>query len=61
MGQERRGRAQGGERPMGTAADGAKGFKGRAAASGERPTGASSCRQQHNEGSCQPPFPPPPP
>ena len=54
-GQAGRGRAQGGERPMGTAADGGKGFKGRAAVSGERPIGAASCRQQHNRASCQTP------
>ena len=43
---------------MGTAADGGKGFKGRAAGGGERPIGAASCRQQHNHASCQcPPRP----
>ena len=40
---------------MGTAAYGGRGFKGRAAVSGERPIGAARCRQQHNE------APPPPP
>ena len=34
---------------MGTAAYGGKGFEGRAAVSGERPIGAASCRQQHNQ------------
>ena len=59
MGQVGRGRAQGGERPLGAAACGGKGFKGRARVSGERPVGAASCRQQYNELSCQPPPPPP--
>ena len=54
IGQAGRGRAQGGDRPMGAAAYGGKGFKGRAAVSGERPMGASSCRQQHDEVSCHP-------
>ena len=49
---------QGGERPMGSAAYGGKGFKGRAAASGDRPMGAARCRQQHNQASCQPAPPP---
>ena len=40
---------------MGTATYGGKGCKGRAAVSGERPIGAASCRQQHNQGSYQPP------
>ena len=40
---------------MGTAAYGGKGFKGRAAVTGERPIGAAGCRQQHNRASCQPP------
>ena len=35
--------AQFGERPMGTAAYGGKGFKGRAAVRGERPIGTASC------------------
>ena len=43
---------------MGTAACGGRGFKGRAVVSGERPMGAHSCRQQHNQASCQPPPPP---
>ena len=51
---------QGGERPIGAAAYGGNGLKGRAAVSGERPIGAASCRQQHNEVSCQP-LPPLPP
>ena len=57
-GQAFRARAQGGERPMGTAAYGGKGFEGRAAESGERRIGAESCRQQHNLVSCHPPPPP---
>ena len=44
---------------MGTAADGGKGFKERAAVSGERPIGAARCRQQHNQASCPPPPLPP--
>ena len=36
---------RGGERPMGTAAFGGKGFKGSAAVSGERPIGAATCKQ----------------
>ena len=39
--------------PMGTVAYGGKGFKGRAAVSDEGPTGAASCRQQHNQVSGQ--------
>ena len=39
---------------MGTAAYGGKGFNGRAEVSDERPVGAASCRQQHNQVSCQP-------
>ena len=42
---------------MGTGAYGGKGFKGRAAASCERPIGVTSCRQQHNQVSCQTPLP----
>ena len=53
MGHTGRGRAQGAERPMGTATDGGKGFEGRAAVSGDRPVGAASCRQQHTRVSCQ--------
>ena len=53
VGQAGRGRAQGGERPMGTAPYGGNGFKRRAAVSGERPLGAARCRQQHNEMSWQ--------
>ena len=44
---------------MGTAAYGGKGFKGTAAVSDEGPIGAASCRQQHNQVSCQSPPPPP--
>ena len=44
---------------MGTAAYGGKGFKGRAVASGERPMGAASCRQQHSQVTCQSPSPNP--
>ena len=40
---------------MGTAAHGGKGFKGRAAISGERPIRATSCKQQHNKVLCDPP------
>ena len=43
---------------MGAAPSGGKGFKGGAAVSGERPIGAASCRQQHNQASCQRPPPP---
>ena len=46
-----------GERPRGAAAYGGDGFKERAAVSGERPTGAASCKQQHNQVSCQTPLP----
>ena len=59
IGRGGRGRAQGCGRLMGTAAYGGKGFRGRAAVSGDRPIGAASCRQQHNQASCQPPPPPP--
>ena len=45
---------------MGVAACGGRGFKGRAAASSDRPIGAAGCRQQHNHLSCQPPPPLPP-
>ena len=38
-------RAQGGDMPMGTAACGGRGFKGRAEVSGERPMGVAGCRQ----------------
>ena len=48
-------RAQGGERPMGTAARGGKVFKGRAAVSGDWPIGAAGCRQHHIQASCQTP------
>ena len=40
------------------AACGGRGFKGRAAVSGEGPIGAAGCRQQHNRASCHPPPPP---
>ena len=40
LGQGGRGRSQGGEKPMGTTADGGKGSKGRAA-NGDRPVGAA--------------------
>ena len=56
IGQARRGRARGAERPKGTAACGGRGFKGRARVSGERPIGAARCRQQHNPASCQIPL-----
>ena len=44
---------------MSNAAYGGKGFKGRAAVSGERPTGAASCRQRLKQASCPPPPPSP--
>ena len=40
-----RSRALGGERPMGTATYGGKGFKERTRVTGERPIGAASFRQ----------------
>ena len=40
---------------MGIAAYGGKGFKGRAAVSGESPIGTASCRHQHNQVSRQTP------
>ena len=43
-------------RPLGAAADGGKGFKGRARVSGESPIGAASFRQQYNQASCQTPL-----
>ena len=46
------GGGRGGERLMGTAACGGRGFKGRGAVSGERPIGAARCRQQHDRASC---------
>ena len=47
---------------MGASTYGGKGFKGRAAVSGERPIGTASCRQQHTQASCQtPPSNPHPP
>ena len=51
-------RVRGGERLMGAAAYGGGGFKERAAASGERPIGAASCRQEYNRASCHQPPPP---
>ena len=42
---------------MGSAAYGGRGFKGRAAVSGGRAIGATSCRQQYNPASCQTPPP----
>ena len=57
IGQGGRGRAQGGERPMGTTAYGGRGSKGRAAG-GDRPVGAASCRPKHTKVSYQPPPPP---
>ena len=59
IGQAGGGRARGGERPMGVAACGGRGFKGRTRVSGERPIGAARCRQQRNRAACQPPPPPP--
>ena len=56
IGQAGRGRALGGERPMGAAASGGRGFKERARVSGEMPIGAGGCRQQHNQASCRPPV-----
>ena len=43
---------------MGAAAYGWRGFKERTSRSGERPIGAASCRQQHNQASCHSPPPP---
>ena len=62
LGHGGRGRSKGGEKPMGTTADGGKGSKGRAA-NGDRPVGAASCRRDHHTlASCQnPPRPTPPP
>ena len=59
LGQGGRGRSQGGEKPMGTTADGGKGSKGRAA-NGDRPIGAASCRRDHHTQGVMPnPLPPP--
>ena len=59
LGQGGPGRSKGGERPMGTTADGGKGSEGRAA-NGDRPVGAARCRrEQHTKGDM--PTPPPPP
>ena len=59
LGQGRRGRSKGGEKPMGTTADGGKGSKGRAA-NGDRPVGAASCRRDHHTHGVMPNPPPPP-
>ena len=59
-GRGRRGQAKGegghwgGERRMGAAACGGRGFKGRVRDCGGRPVGAARCRQRHNPASCQP-------
>ena len=60
IGQTGRSRALGGggERPMGTTTCGGKRSKERTCASGERPMGAASFRQQSIQASCQPPPPP---
>ena len=52
-------RARIGERPLGTAAYGRRGFKERTGVSGGRPTGAARFRQQSTWVSCHPPPPPP--
>ena len=59
VGQAGRGRAQCGERPMGAATDGGKGFKERTRVNGRRPLGAASFRRPSIQASCQPPPPPP--
>ena len=46
---------------MGAAGCGGRGFKGRAAVSGERPMVAASCRPKHIKVSYQPPPLPHPP
>ena len=53
-----RGRARGGERPMGTTAYGGTRSKGRAV-SGHWPIGAASCSPEHTRASCPPPAPQP--
>ena len=59
IGQRGRGRTQGGERPMGTAADGGKGSEGRAA-DGDRPIGVARYRrEQYTKATCQTPPPGP--
>ena len=60
IGRGGRGRSQGGERPMGTTADGEKGSKGRAA-DGDRPVGDRplQTRTIHRGGTPTPPPPPP--
>ena len=60
LGQGGRGRSKGGEKLMGTTADGGKGSKGRAA-NGDRPVGAASCRRDHLTHGVMPKPPPPPP
>ena len=57
VGQAGREWVQGGGRPMGAATYGGKGFKERAAVSGEKPRGAASCGQQHIQASRHPPPP----
>ena len=58
IGQAGRGKALGGERPMGTAAYGGNGFAERTTrVSGERPIGTASCRQQYNQALCHTPPP----
>ena len=59
LGQGERGRSKGGEKPMGTTADGGKGSKGRAA-NGDRPVGAARCRRDHHTKGGMPTPPPPP-
>ena len=62
IGQGGRGRSKGGEKLMGTTADGGKGAKGRAV-NGDRPVGAARCRrEQHTKGVMpNPPHSPPSP
>ena len=50
----------GGERPMGAAAGGGRGLKGRTRGSGQRPIGAARYRQQSIRAPCPPPPRPPP-
>ena len=60
LGHGGRGRSKGGERQMGTTADGGKGSKGRAA-NGDWPVGAASCRREQHTHGVMPTPPPPPP
>ena len=60
IGQAGGGRARAGGRLIRGAPYGGRGFKERARVSGERPIGATRCRQQHNQAVRQPPPPPPP-